>query len=161
MYSPVRFYASVVMKMNLAHLIVDFKFKLADPTSRSYLTMGLTRLSSSSMKILVQSAPSVINGLANSSMLGFSAVLFVFVLWSLDFRVGVSHGFSRMNFGGNELMQGRSLTPQQVKCRRALTSQQVKPADEFHLEFVIRCRFGCMAHVRKLKSRFFHACFPV
>ena len=31
-----------------------------------------------------------------------------------------------MNFGGNELMQLRTLTP-----------QQVKRADEFHLEFVI------------------------
>ncbi len=27
------------------------------------------------------------------------------ILWSLDFGVGVFHDFSRMNFGGNELMQ--------------------------------------------------------
>ncbi len=36
-----------------------------------------------------------------------------YVLLSLDFGVGVFHDFSRMNFGGNELMQGRTLTPQQ------------------------------------------------
>ncbi len=29
-----------------------------------------------------------------------------FVLLSLDFGVGVFHDFSRMNFGGNELLQG-------------------------------------------------------
>ena len=41
----------------------------------------------------------------------------------VDFGVGVFHDFSRMNFGGNELMQRRTLTPQR--------------ADEFHLIFVI------------------------
>ncbi len=35
-------------------------------------------------------------------------------LLSLDFGVGVFHDFSRMNFGGNELMQVRTLTPQQA-----------------------------------------------
>ena len=40
--------------------------------------------------------------------------------------LGFFHDFSRMNFGGNELLQLRTLTP-----------QQVKRADEFHLEFVI------------------------
>ena len=29
-----------------------------------------------------------------------------YILWSLDFGVGVFHDFSRMNFGRNELMQG-------------------------------------------------------
>ncbi len=37
------------------------------------------------------------------------------VVLSLDFGVGVFHDFSRMNFGGNELMQGGTLTPQQVR----------------------------------------------
>ena len=37
------------------------------------------------------------------------------ILWSLDFGVGVFHDFSLMNFGGNELLQRRTLTPQQVK----------------------------------------------
>ncbi len=37
------------------------------------------------------------------------------VLLSLDFGVGVFHDFSRLNFGGNELMQRRTLTPQQVR----------------------------------------------
>ncbi len=67
---------------------------------------------------------------------------FTWVLWSLDFGVGVFHEFFAYKFGGNELMQGRALAPQQVnktseKCRRTLTSQQVNWADEFRLEFVI------------------------
>ncbi len=84
-------------------------------------------------------------------------------LWSLDFGVGVFHDFSRMNFGRNELMQGRTLTP-----------QQVKRADEFHLKFVIAgADFGFKVHAYvgtltgKLKLGFFTirkqlriACFP-
>ena len=40
-----------------------------------------------------------------------------YLLWSLDFGVGVFHDFScmKLNFGGNEPMQGRALTPQQVR----------------------------------------------
>ena len=60
------------------------------------------------------------------------------VLWSLDFGVGVFHDFSRMNFGGNELMQGRTLTPQQVReMQKGFDLSQVKRADELRLEFVI------------------------
>ena len=37
------------------------------------------------------------------------------VFWSLEFGVGISHDFMRMNFGGNKLMQRKTLTPQLVK----------------------------------------------
>ena len=81
------------------------------------------------------------------------------VLWSLDFGVGVFHDFSRMNFGGNELMQGRTLTPQQVREMQKgfdLSTGQASrwiPLGICHS----RCRFGCMrcALTGKLKFGFF------
>ena len=42
------------MKMILSHLIVDYEFKLADPSARPFLTFGKTRLPSPYMKILVR-----------------------------------------------------------------------------------------------------------
>lgn len=51
---PARFYVSVVMKMILSHLIVDYEFKLADPTVRPFLTFCKTRLPSPFMTILVR-----------------------------------------------------------------------------------------------------------
>ena len=42
------------MKMVLSHLIVDYEFKLADSTTRAYLTMGKTRLPNPLMTILVR-----------------------------------------------------------------------------------------------------------
>lgn len=42
------------MKMILSHLIVDYEFKLADPTARPFLTFGKTRLPSPYMTILVR-----------------------------------------------------------------------------------------------------------
>lgn len=52
--SPARFYVSVVMKMILSHLMVDYEFKLADSTARPFLTFGNTRLPSPFMTILVR-----------------------------------------------------------------------------------------------------------
>ena len=54
MRSPARFYVSVVIKMILAHLIVDYDFKLADPTARSCLPFGTTRLPNPFMSILIR-----------------------------------------------------------------------------------------------------------
>jgi hypothetical protein len=42
------------MKMILSHLIVDYEFKLADPTARPYLTFGKTRLPNPFMSILIR-----------------------------------------------------------------------------------------------------------
>lgn len=42
------------MKMILSHLIVDYEFKLADPTVRPFLTFCKTRLPSPFMTILVR-----------------------------------------------------------------------------------------------------------
>ena len=42
------------MKMILSHLIVDYEFKLANPTARPYLTFCKTRLPSPFMTILVR-----------------------------------------------------------------------------------------------------------
>lgn len=53
-HSPARFYVSVVMKMILSHLIVDYEFKLADPTAQPFLTFGKMRLPSPFMSILVR-----------------------------------------------------------------------------------------------------------
>lgn len=53
-HSPARFFVSVVMKMILSHLIVDYEFKLADPTARAFWTMGKTRLPNPLMTILVR-----------------------------------------------------------------------------------------------------------
>lgn len=36
------------------------------------------------------------------------------VLWGLNVGVGVFHDFSLINFGGNKLVQGRTLISQQV-----------------------------------------------
>ncbi len=52
--SPARFYVSVVMKMILSHLIVEYEFKLADPTARPFMTFCKTRLPSPFMSILVR-----------------------------------------------------------------------------------------------------------
>lgn len=53
-YSPARFYVSVVMKMILSHLIVDYEFKLADATAQPFLLFGKTRLPNPFMTILVR-----------------------------------------------------------------------------------------------------------
>ncbi len=45
---------------------------------------------------------------------GVAGASCIYILWGLDFGVGVFHGFLLINFGGNELMQGRTLTSQQV-----------------------------------------------
>lgn len=59
-----------------------------------------------------------------------------YILWSLGAGVKIIHDFFCKSFDRNELMQARTLT-----------SQQVKRADKFQLEFVIRsCIFCCMAH---------------
>lgn len=42
------------MKMVLSHLIVNYEFKLADSTQRSFLTLGKTRLPSPFLTILVR-----------------------------------------------------------------------------------------------------------
>jgi len=52
--SPARFYVSIVMKMILSHLIIDYEFKLADPTARPFLIFGKMRLPSPFMTILVR-----------------------------------------------------------------------------------------------------------
>jgi hypothetical protein len=62
--SPARFYVSVVMKMILSHLIVDYEFKLADPTARPYLTFGKTRLPNPFTAILVRKRRSDSGGTA-------------------------------------------------------------------------------------------------
>ena len=53
-FSPARFYVSVVMKMILSHLILNYDIKLADPTARPFLTLGKTRLPRPFMTILVR-----------------------------------------------------------------------------------------------------------
>lgn len=52
--SPARFYVSVIMKMILSHLVVNYEVKLEEPTARPYLTFGKTRLPSPFMTILVR-----------------------------------------------------------------------------------------------------------
>ena len=42
------------MKMILSHLIVEYEFKLADPTARPFLTFGKMRLPSPFMTILMR-----------------------------------------------------------------------------------------------------------
>lgn len=51
---PARFYVSVVLKMILSHLILEYEFKLADPTARPFLIFGKMRLPSPFMTILVR-----------------------------------------------------------------------------------------------------------
>ncbi len=70
------------------------------------------------------------------------------VLWRLDFCVGVFHDFSRMNFGGNELMQGRSLTPQQV--REMQKGFDLSTGDEILFRFVIA---GADLVARRMRMR--------
>jgi hypothetical protein len=52
--SPARFYVSVVMKMILSHLLLNYEFKLADPMARPCLTFGKVRLPSPFMTLLVR-----------------------------------------------------------------------------------------------------------
>ena len=52
--SPARFYVSVIMKQILSHLILDYEFKLADPSARPFLTFGKMRLPSPFMTMLVR-----------------------------------------------------------------------------------------------------------
>ena len=52
--SPARFYVSVVMKMILSHLIIDYEIKLADPTARPFLKLSNMRLPSPFMTILLR-----------------------------------------------------------------------------------------------------------
>ncbi|KAL9638273.1 MAG: hypothetical protein Q9164_001655 [Protoblastenia rupestris] len=54
---PARFYVSAVMKMILSHLIVEYEFELVDPTARSFLVFGKTRLPNPLMSILVRKRP--------------------------------------------------------------------------------------------------------
>lgn len=42
------------MKMVLSHLIVDYEFRLADPTERSVLTFGRIRVPNPFMTLLVR-----------------------------------------------------------------------------------------------------------
>ena len=42
------------MKMILSHLILEYEFKLADPTAQPYLIFGKMRLPSPFMSILVR-----------------------------------------------------------------------------------------------------------
>lgn len=42
------------MKQILSHLILDYEFKLADPTARPFLTFGKMRLPSPFMTMLVR-----------------------------------------------------------------------------------------------------------
>lgn len=51
---PARFYVSVVMKMILSHLLLEYEFKLKDEKARPYLTFGKVRLPSPFMKLLVR-----------------------------------------------------------------------------------------------------------
>ena len=53
-HSPARFYVSVVMKMILSHLMLDYEFKLADPKASPFLKFGKMRLPSPFMAILVR-----------------------------------------------------------------------------------------------------------
>ena len=54
MYSPARFYVSMVIKMVLSHLIVDYEFELTEPTARPFLAFGKLRLPSPFMTIRVR-----------------------------------------------------------------------------------------------------------
>ncbi|KAM0801452.1 cytochrome P450 [Usnea florida] len=51
---PARFYVSVIMKMILSHLILDYEIKLADPTARPFLIFGKVRLPNPFTTILVR-----------------------------------------------------------------------------------------------------------
>ncbi|KAM5472033.1 hypothetical protein MferCBS49748_001481 [Microsporum ferrugineum] len=51
---PARFYVSVVIKMVLSHLILDYEFKLENPTAAPFLTFGKVRVPSPFMTILVR-----------------------------------------------------------------------------------------------------------
>ncbi|KAF2498144.1 cytochrome P450 [Lophium mytilinum] len=51
---PARFYVSVVMKMILSHLLIEYEFKLKDEKARPYLTFGKVRLPSVFMVLLVK-----------------------------------------------------------------------------------------------------------
>lgn len=52
--SPARFYVSIVMKMILSHLLINYNFKLADPKARPYLTFGKVRLPNPFQTLLVR-----------------------------------------------------------------------------------------------------------
>ncbi|EEQ32771.1 conserved hypothetical protein [Microsporum canis CBS 113480] len=51
---PARFYVSVVIKMVLSHLILDYEFKLENPTAAPFLTFGKVRVPSPFMTLLVR-----------------------------------------------------------------------------------------------------------
>ncbi|EGD98143.1 hypothetical protein TESG_05529 [Trichophyton tonsurans CBS 112818] len=51
---PARFYVSVVIKMVLSHLLLDYEFKLENPTAASFLTFGKVRVPSPFMTLLVR-----------------------------------------------------------------------------------------------------------
>ncbi|KAL8937601.1 MAG: hypothetical protein Q9216_004341 [Gyalolechia sp. 2 TL-2023] len=51
---PARFYVSVVVKMVLAHLLVDYEFRLEDPSVRPFFSFGKARLPNPFMSMLVR-----------------------------------------------------------------------------------------------------------
>ncbi|EFQ99667.1 hypothetical protein MGYG_02680 [Nannizzia gypsea CBS 118893] len=51
---PARFYVSVVIKMVLSHLLLDYEFKLENPTMAPFLTFGKVRVPSPFMTLLVR-----------------------------------------------------------------------------------------------------------
>ncbi|EZF76664.1 hypothetical protein H105_02018 [Trichophyton soudanense CBS 452.61] len=51
---PARFYVSVVIKMVLSHLLLDYDFKLENPTAAPFLTFGKVRVPSPFMTLLVR-----------------------------------------------------------------------------------------------------------
>ena len=53
-YSPARFYVSVITKMVLTHLLVEYEFKLEDPMARPCFSFGKARLPNPFMTLLVR-----------------------------------------------------------------------------------------------------------
>lgn len=52
-YIPARFYVFVALKMILLHLVADYEFKLADPTSRSFFNSSYARMGNPFFAVLV------------------------------------------------------------------------------------------------------------
>ncbi|KAI4121335.1 MAG: hypothetical protein LQ338_006423 [Usnochroma carphineum] len=51
---PARFYVSVIVKMVLAHLLIEYEFKLENPSIRPFFSFGKARLPNPFMSILIR-----------------------------------------------------------------------------------------------------------
>ena len=82
---PCTLLCTVVMKMILSHLVVDYQFKLADPTARSFMKFGKMRLPSPFTTIPVQKR--AVSGNGDSNQAVYSEVVWA---WWEDHRLKAS-----------------------------------------------------------------------